>query len=386
LFLAWLPAASQESGKGPERQAFERRLGGPGKEVGNTVIQLEDGGYAVVGYTDSEGAGGDDVYLVRTDAQGEIRWSKTYGGKGDDYGWDLREMPGGGFLIVGYTDSWGAGRVDVLLLRTDPEGTMIWRKTFGGDKIERAWAMTEASGGDFVLAAQTDSWGAGDWDAFILRVTSAGEMKWSRVQGGPGLERVFGVVATEDGGFAVAGMSKKLPDGFLDPYLIRVDSQGGVLWEKRYDGPEDDLAHSLLAIPGGGFLLTGYGRSFGAGGQDLYLMRVDDSGELLWKKEHGGPGNERGMMSTFAHGGGFMTIGYRETPSNGWDAFLMLTDSEGNRLWDQGAGGSGFDRGVMVSPTRDGGYIYTGTFVTGDGDPGILPLTKLFPKTPDGGP
>jgi hypothetical protein len=371
LFCCFV-ACSMERETAPPA-GFEQTFGGPGTEVGNSLLELPDGGYLIVGYSSSFGAGDDDVYLVRTDGRGTTLWTKTHGGPGNDLGWDILPTASGGFVITGFTNSEGAGGDDILLLATDDKGDLLWSHTFGGEAGERSWALESTEDGGYVITGQTESWGAGDWDVYIVRTDGAGETVWTQTVGGPGVDRVFDGVRTDDGGFAFAGMSREEPDSDLDAYLVKLDADGKVVWERRYGGAEDDIGHGLLAIDDGGFLVTGYGRSFGAGGNDVYLIRTDPEGEVLWQREIGGPSDDRAMMSAADGKTGFVTIGYSD-----WDATLYGTREDGSLVWSETFESAGQDRGVMVQRSTDGGYVFTGRLGAADDDSSDLFLFKRF--------
>ncbi len=169
-------------------------------------MQLADDGFIVVGYKDSFGSGGTDVYLIRTDRIGNTVWTRTFGGPGDDFGWDVLPADDGGFIVTGFTNSEGAGGDDILLLRTNGEGELLWQRTFGGAAGERAWAMAPFGEG-FVIAGQTKSYGNGDWDIYLIHVSQDGDTLWTTTAGGKDVDRVFFVTTTEDGQAVFAGMS-----------------------------------------------------------------------------------------------------------------------------------------------------------------------------------
>jgi len=139
---------------------FEQLLRGFGPAVGNAVIELRSGGFAVVGYAENRGAGHIDAWLIRLDPQGDTLWTRRYGGPGNDWGWDVRESEDGGFLVAGSTDGTEGGDKDAWLFRTDEAGELMWERRFGGQGEEEAWALERLEDGGVLLLAQTDSWGS----------------------------------------------------------------------------------------------------------------------------------------------------------------------------------------------------------------------------------
>lgn len=340
-----------------ESVAFDVTLGGPGADTGNAVVELADG-FVVVGYAEFNRQNGIDTYLVRLNANGDTLWTRTYGEAGDDHGWDIVATDDGGFTIVGFTEQTSSGEEDVYVLHTDAMGETVWMQTFGYEKGERAWSMQATPNGDVVIAAQTTRSDEGNIDAYLLRVNKSGQLVWSQVVGGEGIDRVFSVAAMADGGFAFTGFSTATLTSPRDVYVICVDADGNLAWEKRFEGPETDTGHGIIAADDG-VLVTGYGASRGAGGNDVYLIRMAGDGSVLWRREIGGAGDDRAMMSATRLGGGFATIGYSDRLGD-WDIYLIEIDASGGVISESVLERTGPDRGVMVRTTRDGGYIVTG--------------------------
>ena len=160
-FLLLAAAIPLIAGAGAQYQTgFTRIVGGPGLDRGVDVSPTKDGGFIAVGATESFGEGGEDVYLVRTDSTGKVLWTKTYGGTAPDFGWSVQEVPGG-FAVGGFTESFGAGGFDCYLVKTDADGETQWSKTFGGEGKDRCWALTSSDDGGYVLVGETTSSGAG---------------------------------------------------------------------------------------------------------------------------------------------------------------------------------------------------------------------------------
>ncbi len=357
--------------------AFSHLFGGPGTEVGNTVRQLADGGYVVVGYTSSFGAGQEDAWLLRTDAAGDTLWTRTFGGPGRDWGWDVRATRDGGYIIVGFTNSFGAGGDDVWVIRTDGEGNALWTRTYGGADDELAWAFHETSEGGYVIAAQTESFGAGERDLYLIRIDASGDTVWTRTLGGHGIDRVFATEPTSDGGSVFAGITSNGAAGPLDATLVRVDSAGEVVWAHSYGGEGSDIGHGVALAPDGGFLLVGYTDSFGAGANDIYLVRTDGSGAALWTRTVGDAGDDRAMMGTPMTGGGYAIAGYASGGAEYWSVRLTAVSDDGTALWSESFGSSGTDRGVMLQETADGAFIFTGgIWNEGDEAPDLF-LSKI---------
>ncbi len=354
------PSISDFGAPSGENVVFERLFGGSGRDRGVSVHQTRDGGYVVAGGTSSSGAGSQDVYLVRIDPGGEELWSRTYGGTALDNGWSVLETPDGGFIIAGFTGSFGAGGVDVYLIRTDPAGALLWERTFGGSGDEHAWAIQPASDGGYIIAGETDSIGAGDLDAYLIRVDDDGNELWSRTYGGSDVDRVFAVREAPDGGFVVAGITNGFDAVGRDAYVVKTDASGELEWERTFGDRGDDVAHAI-DTSGEGFIVMGYTSSFGAKSYDAYLIRLDASGETEWTEMFGGPMDDRIITGVSTTDGGFALVGYTRSFGEGsWDAYLVKTDDAGTPEWFDTFGGTNEDTGYTIEETAGGGYVLTG--------------------------
>jgi len=178
---------------------FERVFGGPDVDRGVHVSPTRDGGYIAVGITKSFGEGDEDIYLVRTDSEGALLWSKALGGPGEDNGWLVEEVSDG-FLVAGFTNSSGAGGFDCYLVKTDSDGELEWSRTYGGEADDRCWGMVPARDGGFVLVGETASSGAGEEDCLVVKTDSRGRESWSQTFGGKAGDRCFSIALTDDGG------------------------------------------------------------------------------------------------------------------------------------------------------------------------------------------
>ncbi len=179
----------------------------------------------MAGITDSYGAGDEDVYLIKTDAAGNMAWSKTFGGINRDYGYSVVQTSDGGYAIAGYTDSYGAGGWDVYLIKTDSTGTEQWHKTFGGTNDDYGYSVVQTSDGGYAIAGYTDSYGAGDEDVYLIKTDSTGIEQWHKTFGGASWDIGVYLAQTSDGGYIITGATFSYGAGGDDVYLIRVETE-----------------------------------------------------------------------------------------------------------------------------------------------------------------
>ncbi|MCE7990654.1 MAG: hypothetical protein HEP71_01685 [Roseivirga sp.] len=361
-----------------EPVSFIRHIGNAGISRGVTIEQIKGGGYILTGYTTDGEHGGEDVFLIKTNSKGEPIWKKTFGGQGKDNGWAVRQTDDGGFIVVGYTDSFGNGGMDVYLIKTDFEGDTIWTKTYGGDGDEFGWDVRITEDNGFIIAAQTNSQGNGEVDAYLIKVDKKGDEEWSNTYGGDKTDRVFSVQQTPDGGYVAVGITysyTSINQEDRDGYLLKTDPAGKQVWYKTFGNEAYDVAHSVTLNDDNGFLITGYGESFAKNGnRDLYLIKTDGFGESEWIKTYGGVEEERGIKGQQTKDEGFVAIGFT---SENRDVYLIKTNSAGDTLWTRTYGEKDkVDFGYTVKETYDGGYVLVGHTASFSGDEGSILLIK----------
>ncbi|MCL0099053.1 hypothetical protein M1O16_04375 [Dehalococcoidia bacterium] len=265
----WLVKTDQEGDK-----EWSRTFGGAGRDTARSVQQTADGGFIIAGETRSFGAGKGDVWLIKTDEEGNKEWNRTFGGAGRDAAWSVQQTADGGFIIAGETRSFDAGKDDVWLIKTDEEGNKEWSRTFGGKHRDGASSVKQTTDGGFIIAGWTRSFGAGQKDFWLIRTDQDGNKEWSRTFGGRYCEGASSVKQTTDGGFIIAGDTKSFGAGGSDFWLVKTDEEGNKEWAKTFGGTDLDLAHSVEQTACGGFIIAGSTNSFGAGGSDFWLIKL----------------------------------------------------------------------------------------------------------------
>ena len=307
----------------------------PAGNSGESVDLTSDGGFIVAGQANYFGAGYADFWVLRLDANGNVLWQRTYGGvRSDGYWPQVRTTSNGNFVLVGRTDSFGSGG-DLWVLLLDPNGGIIWQKTYGGSAYDGSYpSVGLVSDGGFIVASATNVtnyFGAGNVDAWVLRIDALGNVMWQKTYGGlaqdsPWIEN--SVQQTSDGGFVVTGYTSSFGAGGQDFWVLRLDGNGTVLWQKAYGGTQDDVAYSADLTSDGGFIVSGYTKSFGAGGQDRWLLRLDYNGNLVWQKTYGGNRDEGSHSIRVTSDGGFISIGFQESFGGG-GLWVLRLDANG---------------------------------------------------------
>ncbi len=372
LGLSFAPMATALE---PGDTLWTRTYGGISLEWSRCVSATSDGGYIIAGMTWSFGAGREDVYLVKTDSDGDTLWTRTYGGSDHDRGNSVQQTSDGGYIIAGMTWSFGAGREDVYLVKTDSSGDTLWTRTYGGWRSEAGNSVQQTSDGGYIIAGYAERLGASA-DVVLLKTDSSGNTLWTRTYGGSSDEKGYSAQLTSDGGYIIAGYTWSFGAGRSDVYLLKTDSSGDTLWTRTCGGSDSDWSYSVQQTSDGGYIIAGETESFGAGDDDVYLVKTDSDGDTLWTRTYGGSGYDRGRSVQQTSDGGYIIAGYTNSFGAGnTDVWLLKTDSSGDTLWTRIYGGRPYDYGRSVEQTSDGGYIIAGdtrSFGTGDYDVWLL--------------
>jgi len=349
---------------------WTRTIGGVRDDQGQNVKVTPDGGYVVAGYTHSVGAGGNDFYLFRIGAAGNLIWDKTYGGAKDEQAYAVAVTADGGYAICGFTNSIGTGIEDIYLVRTDADGDSVWTRTYGGTTGDAGYDLAVLPDSGFIIAGIKGS------DVYLIRTDSRGDTVWTRTFGGTGNDFANAVIPTADGGFVVAGATNSFGAGLSDLYLLKVDGSGNLLWSKIYGGTKNDWGAAVAQTPDNSLVITGYTESFGHGAFDCYLIKTNADGDTAWTRTYGGNKNESGYSVVALADGSIAVAGFTDSWGyGGLDLYLLKINPNGDQLWSAVYGGSADDVAFALAETGDQGYIavgYTKSFGSGSADVYVL--------------
>ena len=337
---------------------FEKSYGGGGFEEGSSVRQTFDGGYIMVGFTQSFGVNTlDDVYLVKTNGNGDTLWTKTYGGAVYDKGYSVEQTTDSGYVITGMTSSFSTGLEDVYLLRTDKNGTLLWSKTYGGNLGGRGNSVKQTTDGGFIIGG-TKVNSSGIHDILLIKTDAAGDTLWTRFYGGTGDDYGFSVLQTADGGYMLAAAGST-----TGVCLIKTNSAGDTLWTKTSyvagTPPHLNLPYTIQPTSDSGYIMAGV--TYGPAGNDMYVRKTDSAGVTQWTKTYGGSSNDYTMSIAQTNDGGYIMGGWSQSFSSYHSTVLRL-DAAGDTLWTRifdGGGGASF--GYAIRQTTDGGFIFLST-------------------------
>ena len=391
---------------------FSQTVGGSKNDVLKSIIKTDDGGYAILGYTQSND--GDigmkevenfDFWILKYDVNNNLIWQQTFGGSKDDRGADLINTSDGGFALLGYSNSSdnnlasNAGSQDFWVLKLSPEGEINWQKTFGFSGRDYGTTLLETEDGGFLITGVIDvsaSNGQGiaknkmvthaEGDFWALKIDAAGILEWSNYYGGSFTDTPLGVVATADNGFIVAGSSDSndvdITDnkGSYDFWVIKISSDGTLVWDKSFGGSEIDEARAICSTHDGNFMVVGDTRSSDSditinnGGADVWILKISSEGNLIWEQTIGGASFDVARSISMTQDHGFVIAGSSRSSDYGFtnqgqnDALVLKIDAEGVLEWQQTVGGSEIDFLYDAIELNDKTIIAVGESNSSDGN------------------
>ena len=356
--------------------------GSSGGEMPFSIQVTTDGGYVVAGLTYSFGAGSSDGWILKLDSQGTPLWQKAFGGSDYETFGSIQQTADGGYIVAGETMSpVVSGPVDIWALKLYGNGSVEWEKTYSGIGIDQFPSIRQTPDGGYILSASTTS--SGSSSISLWKLDASGNITWQKTYGGSSVSvrnaTNESIYQTSDGGYVLIGWTNPGPAGGDDALVLKLDQNGNIQWQKTYGGSESDQVYSIRQTSDGGYVLTGWSTSFGDLNGDLWVLKLDSNGNILWEKKYGGPGSgESGQSIKETSDGGYIVTGtiYPLPPLN-YDLWVLKLDNSGNILWQKTYGGSGAEWGESVQQVADGGYIVAGTsgsFGAGNGDILLLKL------------
>lgn len=336
---------------------WTKTFGGVLSDDGYCVQQTTDGGFIITGLTNSYGVKYADVWLIRTDENGDTLWTKTYGTNGVDEGRSVQQTSDGGFIITGDVFVQGKG-LQVWLIKTNQSGDTLWTKNFGGPGtgFDKGYCVQQTNDDGYIIVGEVRVSG-NQIDMLLIKTDSDGNYVWSKIYGGTGYDKGYSIQQTTDGGYIVTGYTGSFGTGYNDVWLLKTDAAGDTLWTKTYGGFDNDYGYSVEQTTDGGYFITGSSWSFSSG-SGVYLVKTDDAGDTLWTKTYSGSQGYSGQQTS---DGGYIITGWAEPlgPNNS-NVWLLKTNSSGDTLWTKVFGADEYEQGRSVQQTSDGGYILCG--------------------------
>lgn len=387
---------------------WQKAYGGSAPDWIGDVVQTSDGGYLLLGKVSGLKADGDisakhngyDFWLVKTDSLGAIQWERNYGGNNADEGNKIVATTDGGYLLFGNSNSGdndvtnNYGLADYWLVKITANGTLSWQKNYCGSGFDVGNVIRATSDGGYIMVGYTDSKdhdvsvAKGDYDIWVLKVNATGDIQWEKSYGGSGIDLGYDIREVSEGGYIICGSTTSSDSdltnnyGLTDYWLIRITATGAISWQKNYGGTMADEAFSVALSDDGGYVVAGssasnnYDVSGNHGGTDLWVVKTDASGAIVWQKSLGGSGDESAMSVEQEPAGKYILAG-KTTSTDGdvqglhgtlADMWVVALHNDGTYRWTKTIGGTALDEAKAIRKTADGGYIIAGYSKSADGD------------------
>lgn len=325
------------------------------------------------------------MLLCFLSASAQYNFQKSFGGPNDDLAMSVIQTRKGDYLMAGRTYSFGKGKSDAWIVKTDIRGQELWRKAFGGPGSDRVNAVIENAEGNYMVVGSRQKISRKTKkllraSAWIIELDENGEEVWSAGLGDTGQDEFTNIIQTADGGYAIAGYTTSKGAGKSDIWLVRLDGNKKLLWQKFYGGTESEGAHSLIETRDGDFVVAGSSSSYGKGSADILLIKINPYGRLIWKKPYGGSSSESVKDIIETSNGDYLLAGWTAsgTESDGHtDAILMRVDVNGNGRWKNRFGEGGSAEFNQITKTQDGNYALIGSYATDSQTPSKVWFMKV---------
>jgi uncharacterized delta-60 repeat protein len=325
------------------------------RDTGSSIQQTTDGGYIVAGNTQSFGAGVDDFWILKLNSDGTIAWQKTYGGTNTDWARSIQQTSDGGYIVAGETWSFGAGEWDYWVLKLNSDGTVAWQKTYGGSSSDYANSIQQTSDEGYIVAGETWSFGAGEYDYWVLKLNSDGTVAWQKTYGGSSSDYANSIQQTSDGGYIVAGWTWSF--GAANFWVLKLNSDGTVAWQKTYGGSSSDEAYSIQQTSDEGYIVAGRTYSSGADDWDFWVLKLNSDGTVAWQKTYGGD-EARSIQQT--SDGGYILAGTTYSSISYEDILVLKLNTDGAVAWQKTYDTGGNDYLRFIRETTDGNFVLVG--------------------------
>ncbi len=385
---------------------WEQNFGGSENDFAEQLLPASDGGYIIAGASASSDQdvasnnGGDDMWIIKIDTDGNLVWEQNYGGSSNDYAWSAAPVNDGGYVMAGFTlssdlDVGGNNGInDYWIVKVDSDGDLIWEQNYGGSSLETAYSITQTTDDGYIVAGFSRSSNIdvsannGERDFWIIKLDTNGDLTWEQNYGGAGIDIAYDIAQTSDGGYIVAGTSQSSDqdvssnNGGDDYWIVKLDANGDLVWEENFGGTGTDFPSDILPTSDGGYIALGQSNSsdldVGAnnGGDDCWIIKLDADGNLEWERNYGGSGDDYGDELLETDDGYIVAVESTSSDqdvmeNNGEsDYWIIKLDFNGDLVWEQNFGGSGIDLVESLVPADDEGYVVAGISQSSDQDVG----------------
>ena len=358
-----------------ENTIWSRTIGGSNADGGSWIERTEDNGFIITGYTYSSGNGNSDVLLLKTNSEGVVEWTESFGGEGKDVGNCVR-VSNDGYLVLGFTYSFGSGDADAYLIKTDFHGNEIWSKTYGGENLDIGKSLIITRDNQYVFCGYTQSYNAIRDDVYLVKTDTSGNLIWSKTYtydiSNPQSDMAYDLIEAADGSYVISAVTGfyqaiGLGVGNRDIWIIKTDSSGVIYSSEIYDyinsgHSNQQFPQSIVENEEGNLLIAAQTDVFYTDFLDYYLVNINESGGQVWGKFFGNRPNYDYPKDMIITNDKSVAICGTENSFNDPynDIYIVKTDSNGTQNWNQRFGGNGYEWGTSICEADDGNYVVLG--------------------------
>lgn len=337
---------------------WTKTYGGNKPEYSFNILQATDAsGYFIIGYTQSFGSGDYDSWLLKIDNSGDTLWTKRYGTWGNDQGKEIIPTSDGNYVIAGYSNSATYPDYQSYLIKINPSGNILWEKYYGGSNMEIGNSVKQCPDGGYVMFGQTFSYGAGGGDAYMVKTNASGDLLWTKTFGGAQNDEGICIVSNSDNTFALCIRDSSSVGKDIEVQIIKTDANGDIIWDKKYGGTEKDTDKMIQATSDGGYIVAAISRSFGWNLPDMWILKLSSNGDTLWTRNYGGNDNEHCYAVRETADGGYIAVGKTESSSSTNGIMFLKLNSLG-KLGFLGVGEIYADDAFSLYPNPTDENIY----------------------------
>ena len=357
---------------------WTRTYGGSGPEGASSIQETTDGGFIIAASTTSYTPGNRDWWLLKTDANGDTLWTKTFGGPEGDVPVTARQTNDGGYIMAGLYNPVGADSGDIWLVKINAVGDTQWTRQSGTIWIDAATYAAQNPDNTYIVAGSRASSILDPADMFLQKLNSSGNNLWTEYYESAGLEGAASAQRTADGGYIVIGMTTGIFNFNVQAYLVKTNGSGTVTWEHTFGGDSTELAVSVQQTSDNGYIFCGGTSSSGEGRSDFWIVKTNSSGNQTWARTYGGDSVDVAACVRQTTDGGYIVVGV--TGSFGVDStamWILKLNSSGDTTWTKLIDGPDHEGASAVQQTSDGNYIITGARSLQESDSGDVWIVKL---------
>ncbi len=340
---------------------FQKRFGNVYTDIGKIAFQDKDGGYIIAGNSDKFGENKDDIWCLKLKKDFKKDWDEVYGSDNNDWVSDITfPYKGKGYIIAGTTEK-DDNNLDFGIIRVDDMGINQWAKTIGGDENDECYSILSLDNDEYLLAGYTESFGAGKKDVWVVAMNKEGSRVWGKTYGGGEDDVSYKIIPAGDNGFLLCGYTESFGAGGKDVWIVKLDKYRNKVWTKKYGAERDDVGFSALFCKPDKYIIVGYTESSGSGKKDILVIKIDKNGDKIWEKTFGGNEDDVASSAILDDNENILISGYTKSYGNGnKDIYVLKLEKDGNKIWDKTIGGNYNDEAYNIKLLDNGSYLVAG--------------------------